>query len=73
VRSYRVFQEPEIVSSPPKIPVVGNPVNNSRPAGVHPEALPGLAFFVRNIAVLGYYSFKPLALGDAISSKAVLR
>jgi hypothetical protein len=39
----------------------------------HLEPLPGAAFFVKTIAVLGYYSFKPFALGDAVRRKAVRR
>src|SRR6516162_2106025 len=37
------------------------------------EPLPGTAFFIRTIAVLGYYSFKPFALGNSVSGKAVRR
>src|SRR5262249_33978952 len=37
------------------------------------EPFPGTAFFIRTIAVLGHYSFKPFALGDRVSGKAVTR
>ena len=37
------------------------------------EPLPGAAFFIRTIAVLGYDSFKPFARCDAISGKAIHR